>query len=194
MKSSQVIKEFDLSSLSADYRRGDVRARRILLTTISAVGMVLAIADALSFSGVFRFGSTRPETVPLFLIVGAVMVLAGLISLTKVHDAALALCITNKGFCLKGDKGVEHEFAWANIHRPLTILDWRSVPKERKSKAMQRVDLILTTDSPLDAVLSEEAVRSLLAAAKDHKCTVEGWTENPEESTGVIQIVPRDRA
>ena len=122
------------------------------------------------------------------------MLFLGVAVLTKVHDAASALYITKDGFILKGVTGTEHRFKWAQLRRPLTILDWRNVPLERKSKAMQRVDLILTTDSPLDAVLSEEAVRSLLAAAKDHKCTVEGWTENPEESTGVFQIVPRDRA
>ena len=191
--SPQTIKEFDLSSLARDYRQGDIRARRILLTVISAVGLTLTIADAISFSGVFRFGSTRPETVPLFLIVGVIILMVGVMNLMRVHDAASALCITNEGFLLRGTNGIEHEFVWTHLRHPLRILDWRSVPPERKSKAMQRVNLILTTDSSLDAALSEEAVRSLLTAAKDHKCSVEGWTEIPEEASGVIRIVPCER-
>ena len=120
------------------------------------------------------------------------MLLIGIVNVMRVHDAASALCITNDGFLLKGTNGNEREFAWAHLRRPLRILDWRSLPPERKSKAMQRVNLILTTDSSLDAVLSEEAVRSLLAAAKRNKCSVEGWTEDAEEATGVIRILPRN--
>ncbi len=119
------------------------------------------------------------------------MLSLGIAGLTKVHEAASALYIIKDGFVLKGPTGTEHSFTWAQLRRPLRILDWRSVPPERKSKAMQRVTLILTTDSSLDAALTEEAVRSLLAAAKDHKCSVEGWTENPNETTGIIRIVPR---
>ena len=101
----------------------------------------------------------------MFLGGGLVMLFLGVAGLMKVHDAASALYITKDGFILKGVTGTEHCFKWAQLRRPLTILDWRSVPLERMSMAMQRVDLILTTDFSLDAVLSEEAVRSLLAAA-----------------------------
>lgn len=57
---------------------------------------------------------------------------------------------------------------------------------------MQHANLILTTDSSLDAALSEVAVHSLLSAAKDHKCSVEEWTKNSAEETGIIRIVPHD--
>ncbi len=173
---------YDLRSFAAHLEKGDLRPRKALLGVGVGIGLSMVIGGLGMALGWIGTPSLRTAIGFPLLLLGTIIAAVGVVARTRVHRAASEIDIYAGGFALKGPEGSISRVDWSRDGGRVELLDWRSIPRERRSRSLKEIDFILYSPGPLDAALSREVVDCLLRHATQSGLSITGWETSPSGS------------
>ncbi len=179
--------KYDLS-LQAKSLEQDLQTRRRLLLIGTGLGAFMVLSGLTLLAGIGGSTPVRSSIIPTLLVAGTVITLVAVLVTSRLHRPATELVLDSSGLGFRDSSGASFELKWTDPGLHIDLLDWRSIPPDRRSGAMRQVDFILTSNVPLDAVLPYHAVLVLLDAARSHGLKVVGWHGAPS-TPGPARIV-----
>ncbi|MCL4324084.1 MAG: hypothetical protein M1144_01250 [Candidatus Thermoplasmatota archaeon] len=177
----ETLRRIDLSKYAQWLEKGDLRFQRAYLSVILLFGLgFLFVGAETQFGGWGPTGYGSADF--LFYGLGVTVAVVASAELLMVSHAAVGLVVDEDGLTLTGPDSAERRMSWSDRKTVIEIVDWRSVPVNRRNTRVKELEFVLRPKGKgisLDAGIPFAVAKQIVERAQKSGLAVSGWDDDP---------------